>query len=214
MKGLLKNHFLAVCSNIKPFSAFMLLLGSFVVVVISPSLLIGYVLLCIIGFSVIAVTSIKKEYVSKWGKYKLTLPIKRANIVKSYFIGQLIWLIVGIGFAGASIGLSWLLHGCPFDNSIDTLSVFALGISVSLLTGAFFFPLFYLGGEEKSEVSLIISLFCGIGIALGIISTLNLYLTPGIATILIGAALLIICSLLMFVLSYPLTVSIYKKKEY
>ncbi len=214
MKGLLKNNFLAVCSNVKVFSALMLMLGIFVVAVISPSLLIGYALLSIVGFSVIAVTSIKKEFVSKWGKYKLTLPIKRADIVKSYFISQFIWLIVGLAFAGASISLSWLLHGCPFDKSIDTLSVFALGISVSLLAGAFFFPVFYLGGEEKSEVSLVISLLCGIGITLGIISTLNRYLTPGFTTVLIGAVVLILCSLLMFALSYPLTVSIYKKKEY
>ena len=170
MKALLKNNYLAVCSNVKTISVFKLMFGIFVIPVISPSLLIGYVLLNIVGFSVIAVTSIKKEFVSKWGKYILTLPIKRSNIVKSYFISQLIWLIVGLVFAGASISLSWLLHGCPFDNSIDTLSVFALGISVSFLTVAFFFPLFYLGGEEKGEVSLVISLFCGIGITLGIIS--------------------------------------------
>ncbi len=214
MKGLLKNNFLAVCSNAKVFSTLMLILGIFVAVVISPSLLIGYALLGIVGFSVIAVTGIKKEFVSKWGKYKLTLPIRRANIVKSYFISQLIWLIVGTTFAGAVISLSWHLHGCPFDNSIDTLSVFALGISVSLLTGAFFFPLFYLGGEERGEVSLVISLLCGIGITLGIISTLNRYLSPGFTTILLGAVILIVCSLLTFALSYPLTVCIYKKKEY
>ncbi len=83
-----------------------------------------------------------------------------------------------------------------------------------MFTGAFFFLLFYLGGEEKGEVSLVISLLCGIGITLGIISTLNLYLTPGFTAILLGAAVLIICSLLMFALSYPMTVSIYKKKEY
>lgn len=214
MKGLLKNNFFAVCSNVKVFTGFMLMLGIFAVAVISPSFLIGYVLLGIVGFSVIAIASIKKEFVSKWGKYKLTLPIKRANIVKSYFISQFIWLFVGIAFAGVSISLSWLLHGCPFDKSIDTLSVFALGISVSLLTGAFFFPLFYSGGEEKSEVSLAISLLCGISITVGIIRILNLYLTPGLAAVLIGAVVLIICSLLVFVLSYPLTVSIYKKKEY
>ncbi len=214
MKGLLKNNFFAVCSNVKVFTAFMLMLGIFVAAVISPSLLIGYVLLSIVGFSVIAITGIKKEFVSKWGKYKLTLPIKRANVIKSYFISQLIWLLVGIAFAGADISLSWFLHGCPFDKSIDTLSVFALGISVSLLTEAFFFPLFYLSGEEKSEVSLGISLLCGIGITLGIISILNLYLTPGPDTVLIGAAALIICPLPVFALSYPLTVSIYRKKEY
>lgn len=214
MKGLLKNNFFAVFSNVKVFSALMLVLGIFVVAVISPSLLIGYVLLSIIGFSVVANASIKKEFVSKWGKYKLTLPISRANIIKSYFISQLIWLIVGIIFAGAGISLSWILHGCPFDNNVDTLLVFALGISVSLFTGAFFFPLFYSGGEEKSEVSLVISLLCSIGITLGIVSMLNLYLAPGLTAILLGAAILIVCSLLLFALSYPLTVSIYKKKEY
>lgn len=214
MKGLLKNNFLAVCSNVKVFSLFMLILGIFVVAVISQPLLISYVLLGMIGFSINAITSIKKEYISKWGKYKLTLPIKRADIVKSYFISQLIWLLVGAFFAGLSISLSWALHGCPFDNGIDTISIFALGISISLFTGAFFFPIFYLGGEERSDVFLIISLLCASGIALIIISLLNFYLDPGLTTILLGAAILLICSLLIFALSYPLTVGIYNKKEY
>ncbi|MDE6025025.1 MAG: ABC-2 transporter permease [Lachnospiraceae bacterium] len=214
MKGLLKNNFFAVCSNAKVFSLFMLILGFFVVAVISQPLLIGYVLLSMIGFSINAITSIKKEYISKWGKYKLTLPIKRADIIKSHFISQLMWLLVGAIFAGLSIGLSWVLHGCPFDNGIDTISIFALGISISLFTGAFFFPLFYLGGEERSDVFLIISLLCGSGIALIIISLLNFYLAPGVSTILLGAAILLICSLLVFALSFPLTVDIYNKKEY
>lgn len=99
MKGLLKNNFLTVYSNAKVFSIFMLILGLFVVAVISQPLLIGYVLLSMVGFSVNAITSIKKEFISKWGKYKLTLPVKRATIVKSYFISQLIWLLVGTLYA-------------------------------------------------------------------------------------------------------------------
>ena len=214
MKGLLKNNFLTVYSNAKVFSIFMLILGLFVVAVISQPLLIGYVLLSMVGFSVNAITSIKKELISKWGKYKLTLPVKRATIVKSYFISQLIWLLVGILYAGIVISLSWALHGCPYDNSIDVVSIFALGISVSIFTGAFFFPLLYLGGEERSDVFLVISLLCGIGVVLGIISVLNLYLVPGVITILLSAAILLLSSLLMFSLSYPLTVRIYHKKEY
>ena len=58
----------------------------------------------------------------KWGKYKLTAPVKRADIVKSYFINQLIWLFVGMIFAGVGPGLSWLLYGCPFDQNIDALT--------------------------------------------------------------------------------------------
>lgn len=214
MKGLLKNNFFAVYANVKVFSIFMFLLGIFVVAVISQPLLIGYVLLGMVGFSVNAISSIKKEFVSKWGKYKLTLPVKRADIIKSYFVSQLIWLLVGTLFAGIGVSLSWLFHGCPFDSSIDSISILALGISISLFAGAFYFPLFYLGSEERSEVFLVISLLCAAGIVLGITSIINFYLDPGLSTILLGAAVLIVCSLLAFILSYPLTVSIYNKKEY
>lgn len=214
MKGLLKNNFFAVCSNAKVFSVFMLVVGIFVAAVISQPLLIGYALLGMVGFTINALISIKKEYLSKWGTYKLTLPVKRADIVKSHFISQLIWLLVGAVLAGLIISLSWMLHGCPFDNSIDTLSLFVLGISISDFTGAFFFPLFYWGGEERSDVFLIISLLCGAGIALGIISLINFYLDSGVTAILFGNAVLLVCSLLVFGLSCLLTVGIYDKREY
>lgn len=214
MKGLLRNNFFAARSNAKVFSGFLLLLGIFVIAVISQPLLFGYVMLGMVGFSVNAITSMKKEFVSKWGKYKLTLPVKRADIVKSYFISQLIWLFVGTLFAGTGVCLSWLLHGCPFDRGVDVISLFVFGISVSLFSGAFFFPLFYLGGEERSEVFLVISLLCAVGINLGIVSLINLYLEPGLTAILFGAAVLLICSFSAFIISYPLTVHIYNGKEY
>ena len=209
MKGLLKNNFFAVYANVKVFSIFMFFLGVFVVAVISQPLLFGYALLGTVGFSANAITSI-----SKWGKYKLTLPVKRADIIKSYFLSQLIWLLVGMLLGGISVSLSWLLHGCPFDNAIDAITLFAFGVSMNLFTGAFFFPLFYLGGEERSEAFLVISLLSAVGVALGISSLINFYLEPGLATILLGSAILLICSVLTFILSYPLTVSIYNKKEY
>ena len=85
MKGLLKNNFYAVRSSAKEFSIFMFLLGAFVIVVVSQQLLLFYMLLGMIGFSMNAIASMGKEYISKWGKYKLTTPVKRADIVKSYF---------------------------------------------------------------------------------------------------------------------------------
>lgn len=214
MTGLLKNNFFAVRSNARVFSIFMLLSGVIVVAVISQPLLICYMLLGMIGFSLNSIASIRKEFVSKWGKYKLTTPVKKADIVKSYYISQLLWLLVGILFAGIVMSLSWIFHGCPFDRSIDTLSMFALGISINLFMGAFFFPLFYLGGEEKNEVFLVISLLCAIGIILGIVSVINFFLEPGLTTIVLGTVMLLICSLFAFALSYPLTVGIFKKRDY
>lgn len=214
MKGLLKSNLFAVYSNGKVFSIFMLILGIFVVAVISQPLLIGYALLSTVGFSVSAAASIKREFVSKWGKYKLTLPVTRANIVKSLYISQLICLSLGLLYAGMAVSLSWAFHGCPFDRRIDVVSIFALGISVSVFTVAFFFPLLYLGGEERSDAFIAISLLCGVGVVLGMISALNHYFAPGVRTIVLSAAILILCSFLMLALSYPLTVGVYQKKEY
>ena len=214
MKGLLKNNFFTVYANAKIFSVFMLLLGIFVIAVPGQSFQIGYVMMGIIGFSVNAMVVVKNEFVSKWGKYKLTLPVKRADIVKSYFINQIIWLLAGTLFVGIGMGLSWLLHGCVFDQSIDALTMFALGVSISLFMGAIFFPLFYLGGAERSDVFLIITLLCAFGIDLAIVTVTNELLEPGTTTILLGVAALLVCSLLAFSISYPITVGIFKRKEY
>jgi len=214
MKGLLKNNFFAVYANAKVFSVFMLLSGILVVAVISQSLLIGYVVTGMVGFSVNAAAVAKNEFASKWGKYKLTLPVRRADIIKSLFANQVIWLVIGTFFAGVGTGLSWLLHGCPFDQSIDILTMFALGISMSLFMGAVYFPMFYLGGEERGEVFLVISLLIAFVIDFVIISIMNEVLEPGIACILLGGAVMVVCSLLVFILSCLATIVIFKRKEY
>lgn len=216
MKGLLKNNFYAVRTSAKTLSIFMLLLGAFVTVVVSQQLLLFYMLLGIIGFSINAIASMGKDYVSKWGKYKLTSPVRRADIVKSYFINQLIWLLVGMVFAVVGMGLSWLLHGCPFDRNIDALMMFSIGISISLFAGAIFFPLFYLGGEERNGAFLVISLLCAIGIVMGITTLINIMFGTNMTSlqIILGAMIILACSLMAFALSYPVTVAIFKRKEY
>ena len=176
MKGLLKNNFYAVRSSATIFSIFMLIVGTIVIVIDSQQFLLIYLLLGMIGFSMSAIAGIGRDYTSKWAKYKLTTPVKRGAIVKSYFIHLLIWLFVGMIFAGLVMCLTWLLHGCPFDRNIDAVMIFAVGISISLLTGAIFFPLFYLGGEERSGVFLVVSLLCAVGIVIGITAILLLAL--------------------------------------
>ncbi len=216
MKGLLKNNFYAVRSSAKTLAVFMLLLGAFVTVVVSQQLLFFYMLLGIIGFSVNAAASMGKDYISKWGRYKLTLPVRRVDIVKSYFIEQLLWLLVGMIFAGAGMGLSWLFHGCPFDRGIDALMLFSAGSSISLFAGAIFFPLFYIGGEERNGAFLAISLLCAVGIVMGITTLINGMFGPGMTTVqaVLAAMLLLACSRMAFVLSYPVTTAIFERKEY
>lgn len=207
MKGLLKNNFFIVWSNAKVFSIFMFVWGFFVVIIPEETLQMWYIMTGIVGFSVNAAFGIGNEFTSKWGKYKLTLPVKRIDIVKSWFLSQIIWLFVGLLFSGIGITLSFLLHGCSYDLLIGMLSIFALGISVSFFMGAMFIPLLYLGGEEKSIVFLVITLLCAFGIVSVLFNVTD-------AAPLLGITFSIICSLLVFALSYPLTLCIFKRKEY
>lgn len=218
MKGLLKNNFYAALSNVKAFSVVMLLLGVFVVAMDNkiPSLIIGYMLLAMIGFSLNSIASLRKESADKWSKYKLTAPVKRSAIVRSYFWSLLLWLFVGVIFAGTGAALSVMLHGFPFDRNTDVFMLFVVGIGISLFMGAVFFPLFYLGGEERNEVFLVISVLCGIGLVMGLITLINTLFPTPMTTIqiMIGDIIILAGALLVFVLSCPLTAWIYHKKEY
>lgn len=217
MKGLFINNVYATLSNAKVFSGIMLLVGVFVVIMDNkiPSLIIGYMLLGMVGFSLTAVAGLQKEGATKWSKYKLTAPVKRSDIVKSYFINLLLWLIVGTIFAGTAVILSIILHGFPFDRNTDIFMLFVVGIGVSLFMGAIFFPLFYLGGEERSEVFGGISLLCSIAMLMGLTAFINT-LFPDMTTLqlILSGMMILACAGLAFTLSYPLTVGIFKRKEY
>lgn len=214
MKGLLKNNIYATLPSAKTLSVVMVLAGAFIAAVISQTLLITYIVLGIIGFSEIALGIVKDEFFSKWGKYKLTMPVKRAEIIKSQFLNQLLWTAVGTLFALAVTALSWFLHGSPFDIPLDIVTTFVLGISMSLFMGAVFFPLFYCFGEERGSVFIGLSLISAFVLDYTIVSLINYYVQPGQKNLLLGTVILIAASTLSFIISYPLTVVIFRRREY
>lgn len=218
MRGLLRNNFYMTRTNAKAFTAIMILLGIFVVAMDNavPSLIIGYMLSVMTGFSLNSIASVHKECATKWSRYKLTVPVRRADIVKSLFFSQLIWLFIGVIFAGTGAMLSIALHGYPFDRDTNIFMLFVVGIGVSLFMGAVFFPLFFGGGEERNEVFLAVSLFGGIGMVMGLTTLLNTFFPNGMSSwqIVMSGIAVLLCGVLFFCLSYPLTVFLFLKKEY
>lgn len=216
MKGLLKNNYYAMLPNTKV----LLIVVSFLLVLNiglkNQILMISYVLLCMIGFPLNSVTSLQKESVTKWNKYKLTMPVTRAAIVRSYYVSLLLCLSIGIVFAGVGIVPAIMLHGFPFDKNIDIFMLLVAGASSSLFMGAIFLPLFYSGGEERGEMFLVISVLCGIGIVIGIIVCINILVPPPVTTIqlILSGIGMLVSALIIFAVSYPLTVAVYHKKEY
>ena len=217
MKGLLKSNYFATIVNAKVITVIMASLCTLSIVIKSQILLISFVLLSMIGFAVISLASIRKESNSKWGKYKLTLPIKRAAIVQSYYLSLVFWLLWGIFIAGIGIALSILLRGFLFDKNTDIINLYVAGIGISLFMGAIFFPLFHWqGGEERSEAFLAISLILGTGMMIGVSTVINALFTKPMTTLqTINADILILLwAILVFVFSCLLTIHIYRKRDY
>lgn len=215
MKGLLRNNLLAAFSNAMIFSVFMLLWGIFIMAFPDRDLFIGFGLSGMAGFSINGIFCIQRESCSRWSKYKLTAPIRRTDIIKSYYTAQLVWLFWGMLFAAAaSVLSSRVFRRWAFDLYTD-LPMFALGISISLFLCAIFFPLFCWSRENRGEVFLVIALLCAIAVDAGLVMLLNMLLPePGEITILCGTVAMTGCSALAFALSYPLTAHIYRKKEF
>lgn len=217
MKGLLKNNFYATLSSAKAFAAVMALLGIFAAAMDNriPSLIIGYMLLAMVGFSFISVAGIGRENTTKWGKYKLAAPVTRPAIVKSYFAIHLLWLLVGGAFAGTGVALSVVLHGYPFDKDTDIFMLFVVGIGISLFMGAAFFPLFFWGGEERSEVFSIISLLFSAGMVMGLTTLLKMLFPSELTTwqAVLGGMVILACAAAAFAFSYPLAVRVFGKEH-
>lgn len=96
MKGLLKNNFMGVIENIKILFPIIFVLGIVVSATGSASLLGIFSLTLTPVLSILIVLCLRKESLSKWYKYKLSLPVKRNQIVKSYYISHLCWCIAGM----------------------------------------------------------------------------------------------------------------------
>ena len=215
MKGLLKNNYYATIANAKLIFVVTVLLCALSIVMKSQMLLVTFILLCMIGFSIISIVGLRKEIASKWNKYKITTPLKRVDIIKGYFLSHLLWLIVGMLIAGAGVALSIILSGLLFDKNIDIFNFYVLGIGISLFTGAFFFPTVLFLERRRTKRG-----FFGYQFALWnwyyCRSCQNaVFPTPmSNAQIIIVGTIIITIAVFAFAISCFLTISIYRKRDY
>lgn len=213
MNGLLKNNYYASLAGAKWLAFTLFFSGIIVTAAGRREWLIVYSLLCITGFSANASGSLRKEGASKWSLYKLSLPVPRKMIVKSQYVSQLLWILFGALAAGICISLSVLLHGFLFDLPTDVFSVFTVGISISLYMDSIFYPLYYVGGEERTEVITVLSLAGAVILFSGIVYLINFAFDFSMEPwqVLLSMAAVLLIASLAFTASYFITVTIFEK---
>jgi len=218
MKGLLKNNFYGVIGEAKILLLLFLTLGIALLVTGSSELFLLFAFLSAPLLIFNSVSSLSKAALTKWVKYELTMPVQRKDIIKSRYISHSIWSLLGVLLPSIFVVFAIFIHGNKFfyHELRDPIAYFCVIVSIALYTGAFFYPAVYSLGAGKSELLLILSLIGAIGLTAGL--SILLYASNGSdltdTEFLIGIAIFMVIAIIVYILSYFLTVFIYSKKEY
>lgn len=219
MKGLLKNNLYGVIENIKIVFAFITLLGMALLFTGEASLLNIFSLIVAPVVAVLTISCLRKESSSKWSKYKLTLPVKRKEIVKGQYISHFLISLAGMLTVALFILLTVVIHGNQYFyyGFRDAVTLILLGGILSILIGAIAYPLYYLWGAERTEIILVLSVVLSIAVIMGLSIFVNFFTGSGDVSdtvYYISLSAIMAITVLIFLLSYFLTCQIFKYKEY
>lgn len=212
MRGLIRNNFYAMESNLK--IAFVL--AAFLAVspilitdeAFLPMILAAQIFLFVLNTG----TSLHADEIAKWNSFELTLPVKRSTIVGAKYCSFALLVCFGLIMGTATIVCAHFSNITLQTNSV--LWGYEYGLVLSVITVSLMYPVLLKTGTEKNELILLLSALAAIGILLltafclsGITGGMNLRhpLVGAVSTCL---------ALLLFVVSFFVSVSIHQRKEF
>lgn len=160
----------------------------------------------------------KFEAKSGYDKYVLTLPVRRSIIVQSYYLFYFLSITFGVILSFGIVYIYSLLFQLSF-NSNYVVELIALEAVTLLLAGAIIFPLLYYFGVKKSDVIIISGVF-GPFIALNNVKEIHYLLErPPLSNFNLDLSIylpfiLLLAGILLFLISFIVSLSIYRKKEF
>lgn len=210
MKGLFLNSFYEAWNNLRVVGILILVFGIGVICSGNATLAELFPYITISAFAVSSIATLRKDSVSQWNKYELTLPIKRKNIISGKYISYIFWTLCGLAVSAVIVFITLIAHENLFAYGLrDCFSLFSLGMGLAIIAGAIFYPLAILCGADKSEILLAISVVLSICTSITIINAVNILKFS-------YAARLIIFNLayvLIYAISYLLSKGLYANKE-
>lgn len=178
------------------------------------SIVYMFVLIC----GITGVTTISMDDMAKWDYTVLTLPFTRRQIIGAKYLYGILATIAGVIYST----IAEIIRYSIYHNT----DMYLHGITVCLITGVIFFylslltPLIYKFGSEKSRIYTFIIILLPIIIVfilsqIGIIPDLDTIDLAAFAKENIYLAFLVpVIGLVLYALSFLLTLSIYRKKEF
>lgn len=218
MKGLIRNNFYSVADAAKICIGFSIL-GTIVSIICCFIGHAEYSWAIIIGQAIAAAglssTGLQIDIRYKWSKFELTLPIKRNQIVTARYISFIIYAIIGI--CGALITSLLVVLASPNSINLERVGLsLTYGTIYAVLLPAFIYPMNLILGENKTELSTVLSsvivtvLFLGSSLITPLVTFLEQF---GDANVLFRLAWIVL-SFILFIVSYFVSNTMYKNKEF
>lgn len=206
MKGLLIKDFYM---TVKYCRTYMLILLAFigascfssnqVFFLFYPSLLAGLV----------PVTLISYDEREKWNVYAMTLPCSKTEIVTSKYLMGLFFELIILVLSGAAQAVRMVIGG-SFD-SVQYLSLLVAMFFIGLLAPSLLLPFIFKFGVEKGRIAyyiLIVGICVAATLLVGSGFNFSMYLSAVWTLVVIAVA-----AVLIFTISWLLSVALYKKRE-
>ena len=212
MKGLIRNNFYSMESNVKISFIIALFLSAAAFFVKHSAFIQMIISMQIVIFIVNVGTSLHADVVSKWNKFEHTLPVKYNDIIKAKYISFAILLLFGVIMGSVTAVLVYFTNG--FSTMQSVLYGYEFGLTLAATTAGFMYPLMLKIGTEKNELIMILSTVTSIGL-LVLVSAILSPLTGemNMKHSLVGIVSTIV-ALGIFYGSYFISVKIYQSKEF
>lgn len=212
MKGLIRNNFYSMESNVK-ISFIIALFLSVVAFFVKHSAFIQMIIAMQVFIFIVNVgTSLHADVVSKWNRFELTLPVKHNDIIKAKYISFAMLFLLGVVMGSITAISVCVTSG--LTNMPSVLYGYEFGLTLAATTAGIMYPLMLKIGTEKNELIMILS-----GIAsIGLLVLISAILTPltgemNMKHSLVGIVSTIV-ALTIFVISYFVSTRIYRQKEF
>lgn len=212
MKGLIVKDFTYIKNYWKTY-LLAIILG------IIPTALINYdpnfmLIISMLIIFIISINTFSFDKENNWNKYALTMPVSRRDIVRAKYMLNIIGLLLGsiLGFLLTLIGNFFYNIYLDFNSFINILII---SMAFFLILSAIDLPTLFKWGTNKGKIVLMIVLFTLIAIIFQIIEkAYNYILNISSIDIIKLNLLIILISILIYFISYKISLYIMSKKEY
>ncbi|MGG3840830.1 ABC-2 transporter permease [Paenibacillus thiaminolyticus] len=209
MRGLLLTNYYLVYRSIFAYTGLAISVSGIILYFGGASMRGIAALLIILLMAVPSLEVIKSESKSGYDKYVLTLPVRRSNIVQSHYFFYFSVAFIGALLSYVILYVSNLMSDTPSAGIFNTVSI---GTFIVLFVGAIVYPFLYIFGPEKSDGIIIGSGFVAVFATFGLRNLVDQI--PNINPSLYVPVIYIIFGVIIYVLSYFISVFIYHKKEF